>query len=196
MVIAPLQDHRQSLLPGEFAAVASSGDKRVIDYSTGRYCVRRAQDILQLPREQVLREQRAPLWPSGCVGSISHCDIAASAILSAAHASIGIDIERTDRVKAKLFPSLFTDKEVAALTDLPEPAAAIMFSAKEAGYKAIYPIGKRFIGFHEAEVFLDWHAQTFSIRYIGAHVPNKQVDTGRGYWRIFAGYVMTVFVLD
>ena len=70
-----------------------------------------------------------------------------------------------------------------------------MFSAKEAGYKAIFPVGKEFVGFKEAEIVLDEAAQTFKIRYLGDHEPNKALNGGEGRWAIALDHVFTFFQL-
>ena len=71
-----------------------------------------------------------------------------------------------------------------------------MFSAKEAGYKAIYPLGQRFIGFHEARIELDLARQQFRIKYLGSHTANKLLDAGTGYWHRGQDHVLTIFTLD
>jgi 4'-phosphopantetheinyl transferase EntD len=71
-----------------------------------------------------------------------------------------------------------------------------MFSAKEAGYKAIFPYGRRFIGFHDARIELDLSQQQFRVRYLGDHKPNSLLDSGIGYWHCADGHVLTIFVLE
>ncbi len=197
LVLAPIRDYREQLLGDEGDALESMAEKRQHEFSSGRYCAHRCQELLGLAPEPILRQERSPIWPSTAyTGSISHCDIAAVATLSTAQKGIGIDIERTDRVKERLFAALFTESERVVLADLPSIAAAIAFSAKESGYKAIFPTGGQFIGFHEAAVKLNWPAQTFTIEYLGTHQQNRALHAGRGYWQLEGNYVLTIFVIN
>jgi 4'-phosphopantetheinyl transferase EntD len=197
LVLAPIADYRGLLFSDENSVLESMAEKRQQEFSSGRYCAHRCQTLLELDPAPILREERAPLWPtSAYTGSISHCDIAAVATITTAQKSIGVDIERTDRVKDKLFNALFTQNERAILAGLPKVASAVAFSAKEAGYKAIFPIGGQFIGFHEATVALNWSARTFSIEYLGAHAKNSALHSGTGYWQVKGNYVLTIFVIN
>ena len=67
---------------------------------------------------------------------------------------MGVDIERSERITPKLHGKIFTERERADLEGLPSAAAAVTFSAKEAGYKAIFPLSNQYIGFQEAEILI------------------------------------------
>jgi len=199
-VISSVQDYRQELHPKEAKELASMAEIRQIGFSSGRYCAQRAQASLGLDIQPVGRSQRVPIWPDHCVGSISHSTTIAAALVSKNFKSVGIDIEETGRVEEKLYRILFTEfeKELISQSNPAHSgldAAAIIFSAKEAGYKAIYPLGRKFIGFQEAEILLQPEQQTFSIRYLGKHEPNKALNAGKGYWQIHAGHVLTIFTI-
>jgi 4'-phosphopantetheinyl transferase EntD len=197
LVLAPIADYRSQLMATETAVLASMAEKRQQEFSSGRYCAHRCQALLNIDPEPILRQARSPVWPSiGYTGSISHCDIAAAAVITTELKGIGIDLERTDRVKEKLFEALFTQSERAILAGLPDIAPAIAFSAKESGYKAIFPIGGQFIGFQEATVTLDWSTQTFTIEYLGTHAPNSALHSGTGHWQVAGIYVLTIFVMN
>ena len=70
-----------------------------------------------------------------------------------------------------------------------------MFSAKEAGYKATFPLAHRFIGFKEAEIDIDWTAGRFAFRYLGDHAPNRVMETGEGYFLFYERYVLSLFII-
>lgn len=201
LAIAPISDYRSLLLDGEGAYIDSMAEKRQFEFSSGRHCAHRCQEVLDLKPAPILRLERTPVWPSASYrGSISHCDIAAVATITTEQKGIGVDIERTDRVKEKLFDALFTKSEKKHLSSLPEEAAnvapTVLFSAKESGYKAIFPIGGQFIGFHEATITVDWSRQTFTIEYLGHHAANRALNSGTGYWQIQGEYVLTIFVIS
>ncbi|MCX6936466.1 MAG: 4'-phosphopantetheinyl transferase superfamily protein [Verrucomicrobia bacterium] len=100
----------------------------------------------------------APLWPVGWTGSLSHSRTWGAAAIAPASAlrSLGIDLEDPARMKPKLWPYLLCPPELAELDALTETAAnrrvAAVFSAKEALYKTLAPLGGRVPGFKEVEL--------------------------------------------
>ena len=49
--------------------------KRLSDFATGRYCAMKALEQFGIQDAIIpIGEDRAPIWPEGIVGSISHCD--------------------------------------------------------------------------------------------------------------------------
>jgi 4'-phosphopantetheinyl transferase EntD len=131
------------LSPGEEALVATAGPKRRREFALGRACARAAlaalgHDAVGIGR----RENGAPLWPDGVVGSITHTSgYAAALVAKAEHFSgVGLDAERVGGVTSNLWPRLFDAAERDYLESLDEAerklAATLFFCAKEAGYKA------------------------------------------------------------
>lgn len=98
---------------------------------------------------------RAPIWPDGICGSISHSDQAAIAILAPSDTlrGIGIDIElpigflEQDGLAAQIYQ--LDEGAVLAASKWAPQTFTVIFSAKEAIYKAIYPTVRRFVGFEE-----------------------------------------------
>ena len=196
VALTVIADHRTSLIASEIDECEAMGSARQYSFSSGRYCVRQIQTALGLKPCAIERLERAPIWPKDCVGSISHSSDIALAAMSRSLTGIGADIERQGRVARKIWPKLFTREEVSWLESAPDFCADLIFSAKEAGYKAIYPLGQRFIGFQEAEIELDLPRQQFRIKYLGSHKPNALLDAGVGYWHRAHDHVLTIFALD
>lgn len=196
IALADIANYENHLIGEEVAEHAAMGAMRKLSFSSGRRCVRAAQHALALAPFPVCRAAREPIWPGGCVGSISHSSDIAVAVVSKTTAGIGVDLESASRVTEKIWPSVFTQSEQTWLNQAPSFCADIMFSAKEAGYKAIFPHGRKFIGFHEAEIDLDLSRQQFRITYLGGHEPNKLLDSGVGYWHRASDHVLTIFVLE
>ena len=184
------------LLTEESELADSMSSQRLMDFTSGRHSAHIAQRLLGLEEQPILRVNRSPLWPPGQCGSISHCREWAFAGVSTQFRSIGVDIEAIDRITNKLFPTLFRPDEIDAFNTQPDTAAAITFSAKEAGYKAIFPIGATFIGFQEASIKLDWAHQQFRIQYHGSHDLNKALESGSGHWRLTNEHVLTFFSIQ
>ena len=185
-----------ALLPEEAPLAAAIGAKRLRDFTCGRHSAHLAQTLLGLPERPVLQQGREPLWCPELCGSISHSQLWALAGVSTLWRSIGVDVELVSRVIPRLLPSLFRPEEIESLFRLPAEAGAVAFSAKEAGYKAIYPLVGQFIGFQQASIDLDWEKQEFKIRYHGAHPGNNALESGSGYWRMVGDHVMTIFLIQ
>jgi 4'-phosphopantetheinyl transferase EntD len=135
--------------------------KRLSDFSTGRYCAIKALEQLGIQDAIIpIGEDRAPIWPEGIVGSISHCDSLTGAIVAkrSDHISLGLDIEEIGRVTPDLWDLVFTEKEKNYLTILSDKNKLVqstaIFSIKEAFYKFQYPLTKTFLDFLDVEVAL------------------------------------------
>ena len=196
IAMTSIGDYQTALIGAEIDDHREMGQARRDSFSSGRYCVRAVQTELGVPSQGIERIERAPIWPQGCTGSISHSPSLAVAVLSTSLTGVGVDLERQGRVTGKIWPKVFIEEETAWLAAAPEFCADLMFSAKEAGYKAIYPLGQRFIGFHEARIEIDLARRQFRIKYLGSHTANKLLDAGTGYWHLGQGHVLTIFTMD
>ncbi|RWC25108.1 MAG: 4'-phosphopantetheinyl transferase superfamily protein [Mesorhizobium sp.] len=98
----------------------------------------------------------APVWPDGITGSLAHDDdMAVAAVVPVGHiASLGIDVE----------PALPLQDEILALVATPADrtdaadrhlAGRLLFAAKEAVYKAVYPLDREVLGYEDISVDLD-----------------------------------------
>ena len=198
ILAARIDDHLDQLLPPELESIEKAIDKRKHEFSTGRYLARQAMIELELPPGPILRgEQREPIWPGYMRGSITHAGEWAAVVAARKEAlrSIGIDLEQGDRVGEELYGKLFTEKERSLIAKGDSQLGGVMFSAKEAGYKATFPLVGKFIGFQEAEVEVDWATNRFRLRYIGDHTPNQIMDSAEGYFFIDAHYVMSLVII-
>ncbi len=145
------------LLPEERPATARMVDKRRLEFTAGRIAARAAMAELGLPAAPILMApDRAPVWPAGLVGSIAHTAtacIAAVAPVSAAR-SIGLDIEDATPLAPDLWDIVLTQTEQNWVQTQPDPgmAAKQIFSAKEAVYKAQYPLTGTVLEFRDVEV--------------------------------------------
>jgi enterobactin synthetase component D len=147
--------------------------KRRRDYLAGRYCAREALRALAPELAESTIETgggREPLWPDGFVGSITHTDGFASAAVAKSSdlAAVGIDSERKREVgaMARLERHILTSAETALLRATGLPAAlgtVLVFSAKEAVFKCLYPAVRQLWGHDEVQVTcLDVTRGTFS----------------------------------
>ena len=179
------------LLPDEEAMVAMAVPKRRREFATGRLCARRALARLGLPPTAVLTGPAGqPLWPDRIVGSITHCAGYRGAAVAWADdvATLGIDAEPHAPLPDGVLESVATDVERAHLRRLADSRPGIgwdrvLFSAKEAAYKAWYPVGGRMLEFEDAAVTIGLDG-TLSARL---------VDGSRlgGRWLVDGGLVLT-----
>jgi len=103
---------------------------------------------------------REPLWPGGVIGSISHCQgyAASTAQLRGRRRGIGIDIEQVVNadMQQALLASVVQPQEMDYLRtvrELPLPVLlTLVFSAKEAFFKATFAAVGRMFGFDALRV--------------------------------------------
>ena len=153
------------LLPEERALVATASPQRTAELTAGRHCARLALAALDpsLPRMPLLADARgAPLWPAGFVGSITHCPgwtgaVAARStrpVLGRGIRGIGLDAEPLEPLPPGVLDVIASRSEREALAALAAarpgiPWDRLLFSAKEATYKAWYPLTEVVVG-HDA----------------------------------------------
>lgn len=151
----------EALHPSERALAANAMPKRVRELATGRALAHAALERLGRPMDAILNDaQRAPVFPDGVRGSITHCDTRALVAVCWSEAgSVGIDVEHRSELKESLWPSVFLTAELAALAATPEDRrgrlALVLFSAKESLYKAQFPISRTYMGFRALHVAAD-----------------------------------------
>ncbi|MDB5735264.1 MAG: 4-phosphopantetheinyl transferase [Alphaproteobacteria bacterium] len=142
---ADIEDRGQvvPLHPGEEATVANAGEKRRRDFALGRACARAALAQAGVVDAVIARgEDGKPVWPTGFAGSITHTRgyAAALAARTADFIALGVDAERVGGVTDDLMPRLFDAAERDWLAGLDAARrsvmAAVLFSAKEACFKA------------------------------------------------------------
>ncbi len=137
--------------------------KRHIEYLAGRWCAREAMRVRHphhAARIIATGDDRAPVWPDGVVGSITHTQGFASAAVADARElrSVGVDSEELFTVeRARRLASFFARPgELEALSRsgaFDEAAvASVVFSVKESVFKCLHPFVRAFFGFHAAEL--------------------------------------------
>lgn len=134
----------------------SAVPRRLAEYGAGRRAARDAMAALGLVAQPVPRgEDRAPIWPLGVTGSISHSNSACLAVVgkTADWRGLGIDLEPAVPLEPELWPTILRPEEINALSDATQ--AMVIFAIKEAVYKAQYPITKLLFGFDVLTVRLD-----------------------------------------
>jgi 4'-phosphopantetheinyl transferase EntD len=166
---AALAGFASRLLPDEMVAVAAAGEKRRREFAAGRTLAREAFAALGLPSVAVpAGSDRAPIWPNGVVGSISHSStwcVAAIALQSDGFISIGVDLEESIPLDEIYATDICTRLEKDWLDRQPIDQKGLLlralFSAKECAYKCQYPLTKTLLGYDAIRIELDVHAKSF-----------------------------------
>lgn len=145
------------LLPAEESLVARAVEKRRREFTTARHCGRDALGQLGIEPVPILRGERGmPLWPSNVVGSITHCDGYRAAVAAYAMQvrSVGIDAEPHAALPDGVLghTSLAPEREVLATRSDDLHWDRLLFCAKEATYKAWFPLTQRWLGFEDAHI--------------------------------------------
>jgi len=149
---------------GDLEFHANTNPARRQEFIAGRILAQRC--LVNLGQQPTLVGRgvdREPLWPDGIVGSIAHTGAFATAVVwvpsvGQRPAGIGIDAEHCGRLDPTVWSTVFTAPEIASL-EQENPLgrdlmATCMFSAKEAVYKAQFPLTRRFIEFDEVAVWM------------------------------------------
>lgn len=193
------------LFPAEEAIVERAVEKRRREFTTVRGCVCRAFVQLDLPPSAVTSGERGePRWPSGVVGSITHCDgyYACAIARSTEIATIGIDAEPHAALPEGVLPDIAGAVELAWLRDQKRDRPGVhwdrlLFSAKESVYKAWFPLVGRWLGFKEAVVTVDAFAETFAAQLVvsGPLLGGRRLAGFEGRWMVRDGFVLTAITL-
>lgn len=129
-----------------------------LNFTRGRLAAKQALSQLGLVPTAVGRSKngRAPIWPRTIVGSISHCNTTAVALVSsdANIRAVGVDIEELSRWSDKLKTKVFCADEISAYEQASDKADMLIasFALKEALFKAINPIVSVYFGYHDAKI--------------------------------------------
>jgi 4'-phosphopantetheinyl transferase EntD len=152
------------LSPDEHALDTSRRMERRAEFAAGRFCAHRALAAIGADTATIGRgPRRQPLWPAGVTGSISHAAGLAAAVAAPATSSVrglGIDVELAASLDEELWPHVLTPAERSRClaSDDPVVSATTVFCAKEATFKALYPLFGVEIDFLDATSLLEANA--------------------------------------
>jgi 4'-phosphopantetheinyl transferase EntD len=139
--------------------IATSSPKRRAEFTAGRNAARTALARMGAPvRPLLMSPQRVPLWPSGFVGSITHCDGFCCAVVgrSSQIISLGLDAETIDPLEDALAKLICVADEFVHFSKLPKLSrtnwAKLAFSAKEAFHKCHNPLTDELLDFQDVSV--------------------------------------------
>ncbi|WP_323782897.1 4'-phosphopantetheinyl transferase family protein [Leisingera sp.] len=170
--------------------------KRRNEFAAGRSAAHQAMQQLGLPPVPVpVGRDRAPVWPAGLVGSLTHTKSCAMAVLARTGdvQALGIDIEEDTPLKDALLPAICSEREQAWLRrqDNPGQMAKVIFSAKEAAYKCQYTLSRAFYGFDGMELEFDLAAGAYQAVFTAGRPPFARGEAVGGRFAVGAGLIIT-----
>lgn len=195
-------------LPEEEPLIAKSVAKRRNEFITVRHCARIALGELGKPPVPILKGDKGePCWPDGVVGSLTHTAGYRGAVVGRAGAvrSVGIDAEPHDVLPDGVLEAISLEEERHEISTLPGDLHwdRILFCAKEATYKAWFPLTRRWLGFEDAHIVFDFDPPgrgttgvfVSKILVDGEALSGPPLTALRGRWSVERGLVLTGIVL-
>lgn len=199
--------HYDELDEEERRIVGAAVDSRKAEFGDGRWCAHRALRGLGVDGPILRGDKGRPLFPGPVTGTISHTRGLRVALVGRTDRwrSLGLDVEVAQRLPDGVLSAVSSPLERRSLQRAAQRApgrslGTVLFSAKEAVYKAWFPLVGRFLDFDEVELHLDvspredaasadevgggWHARVLS--------QPSPVPTIEGHWVIRDGFVVTV----
>ena len=184
------------LTPEERAYIEPAVPKRRAEFATARALARRGLVALGLPPARLVpRSNRAPVWPAGVVGSISHTADYCAVVVDRHPPirSVGLDVETLRIMGRDIIEHIATPRERAWLdgrgrverNDL----ALLLFSAKEAYYKCQYLLTGTFLDFPDVEIEVGLERGCFEARLVRP-LPGPSVRRIEGKFAFCAGKVL------
>ncbi|MDO8883775.1 4'-phosphopantetheinyl transferase [Pseudotabrizicola sp.] len=176
------------LMPGE--SLPGAVPARLREFAAGRTAARMALAAIgagsvALPKAA----DRTPVWPAGIIGSITHSGrhCLAVAMLAGQFRGIGIDLEEDGPLDSALWDTILRPEERGEMTGA---LAKRVFSAKEAAFKAQYPVSRSLFDFDVMRV--DLQDTLFTAVFMQAVPPFASGDRIAGRTAHVGGHVLTL----
>ena len=153
----------------EESAVCHAVATRRHEFALGRQCARRALAKLGIGTGPIpVLPNRAPAWPAGTIGSITHCRgfVGAAVARRGALLSVGFDAELAQPVKPELHDLILTDSERSWISSAPIYEMpnwdVLIFCAKEAIHKCLNPHTGQWLDFQDVTVTINPATREYS----------------------------------
>lgn len=193
-------------LPEEEPLIAKSVPKRRNEFVTVRYCARQALVELGADPVPILKgEKGEPCWPDGYVGSLTHCEGFRGAVVGRRGEvrSVGIDAEPHGVLPQGVLDAISLPAERGELQALGDGVHwdRVLFCAKEATYKAWFPLTRRWLGFEDAHITFDVDSSGQAGTFTSTVLIDPEALSGppltslTGRWAVRNGIALTGIVL-
>jgi 4'-phosphopantetheinyl transferase EntD len=193
------------LLPEEEKVIAQAVEQRRREYATVRSCARACLGRLGYRPVPILPGLGgAPVWPAGVLGSMTHCSGYAAAAVGPLPriSAVGIDAEPDVPLPDGVLELVATPAERDRLTATRAEGDGpnwdrLLFSAKEAVYKAWFPRVGDWLDHQEAEIHFHPRERIFTAQLSrdGLIIDRRQIHRLHGRWIRKRGILVTAVVL-
>ena len=143
-----------ALTPEELRGISGSVVERRRASGAARIVARQLLRDLGYPESPLPRAASgAPIWPAGVTGSLAHDRRVAVAAVATSRDidALGIDIEPAELLPIDLLDIIATPDERPGIGD-DLICGRLLFAAKEAVYKAVYPLDRIFLEHHDVQI--------------------------------------------
>ena len=175
--------------------VATAVAARIDQFVAGRLCAHACISVGPSDAA-IVKDDRAPVWPAGVIGAITHTRRSAAAVAAwstdaaAARTGIGLDRETIGRVGPDIETRIASRVELDALEASHDRDASLtaLFATKESFYKAQWPTRRVWVGFLDAHASVEWasdHHGTVRLE------PSGSMDLDDVAWPIDADFHLT-----
>lgn len=193
-VAAAVIEDLSGLGEAELAAIDSWALHRQNEFAAGRRCARRILDELGFEGSASLDadSEGVPTWSEGFVGSISHSRGVAAAVAGRAsrYDLVGLDLEKTNRLSEAAMKRVIHPTEAQFVND-DQVKATVLFSLKEAFYKAQFPRHRTPGNFHDLALAVDWELGRAEVAVMGACFA-KELERVQFAYCLVGNYVLSV----
>jgi 4'-phosphopantetheinyl transferase EntD len=169
--------------PGEAQVIARAVAQRGDEFRAGRAFAREALALTGAAASEILRgAEGEPLWPAGYVGSITHSDRLAFAVVAPAsrYRGLGIDVERIGALEPALARYVCAQDESLAASAPGVDAATRLLVAKEAAIKGHAAAGGGVLDFLQIHIVFDRGSDGY--RAYGRDAAARELFLGRLHW--------------
>jgi len=167
--------------PEEAYHLEKAAAHRKDEYIAGRRCARSALNRSGIQAGALpMDKDGLPQWPSGSVGSISHSKRLCCAVAGPVHSArcLGLDVEMTHRLKPAAMKRIMHGAEFA-FAEGDQVRASLLFSAKEAFFKAQFPVWRAYPNFRDLALAVDWERGSASVLELAPHLPAPLLHAAR-----------------
>ena len=184
--------------PDEARAMANAVPHRRREFAAGRAAARAAMTAAGLmPAAIPMAADRAPVWPAGVVGSITHAADVALAVAApqAVAQGLGLDMEPDAPLPGDVLSEICDGDECAWIAGQVQPLrwARVIFVAKEAAFKCQYPASATIFGFDGMSVQVDTAHNALVARFTRAIPPFAKGDAVQGRFALTGGQIVAGF---
>lgn len=184
--------------PEEASAMTAAVEHRRLEFAAGRAAARAALVAAGLPAAAIpVGEDRAPIWPEGSVGSITHGEEYALAVAAPGGLvqGLGIDVEPDSPLPDDVLSEICDGEECVWIAGQVEPLrwARLIFAAKEAAFKCQYPESRTIFGFDVMTVRVDPEASALTATFTRAVPPFAAGQVLQGRFVRTAGMIIVGF---